>query len=96
MHMTFDTKHSMQKLGHHILCYVSKFQRSEHDNEFVIGKKTSQNLLKRPISKVEILVFSTASSKHLYLFHSICVPVTTKAFLLCTVFVVLHLVTLIA
>ena len=33
------TKRRTQKLGQHILRYVSKFRRSERDNEFIIGKK---------------------------------------------------------
>ena len=31
LRVTCCTKHHMQKLGHHILRYVSKFRRSEHD-----------------------------------------------------------------
>ena len=34
-------KHHTQKLGHDILCYISKFQHSDGDNYFFIGKKPS-------------------------------------------------------
>ena len=46
-----DMKRCTQKLlvGHHILCYVSKFRHSERDNEVFIDKKHRENILKRPI-----------------------------------------------
>ena len=41
LHVTYDIKRRTQKFDHHILCYVSKVQRSERDNEFFVSKKTS-------------------------------------------------------
>ena len=35
-------KRSMQKLGFDFLRFVSKFRRSEHNNYFFIGKKTTE------------------------------------------------------
>ena len=38
------------KLGHHVLLYISKFRRSEHDNDFLMAKNHRENILKRTIA----------------------------------------------
>ena len=51
LHVTCDIKRRTQKLGQHILRYISRFQHSERDNSFAIAQHLSQKKLKRPMHR---------------------------------------------
>ena len=62
------TKHWTQKLGQHILHYISKFQRCERDNWSVIGKTNRENILERPIYCLTYLLLQFLLQWHSILF----------------------------
>ena len=56
------TKPSTQKLGEHILCNVSKFQRYERDNLFGEKKPLQQHFDETNIGKIKTLITDQTDS----------------------------------